>query len=151
MRWYSPRIQIGVDNRDYHYLSHSEIDGGKRISQHLSGPARSGTLTGQVKVTGEEMQMRHRGNSAAHWAIRSTLAAVVTQRCADGTGGVAFNYPVGGPDLDGLPRPEEFSLGSPESRAAAHAMLDRRNRGIADHRGRAVPRWAHEKFLQIRG
>jgi len=27
-----------------------------------------------------------------------------------------------------LPRPEEFSLGSPESRAAAHAMLDRRDR-----------------------
>jgi hypothetical protein len=28
--------QIGVENRDYHYLSHFEIAGGKRISQHLS-------------------------------------------------------------------------------------------------------------------
>ena len=29
---------------------------------------------------------------------------------------------------DGLPHPEEFSLGSPESCAAAHVMLDRRDR-----------------------
>lgn len=29
---------------------------------------------------------------------------------------------------NGLPRPEEFPLGSMESRAAARAMLDRRNR-----------------------
>ena len=29
-------FQIGVENRDYHYLSQSEIAGGKRISQHLS-------------------------------------------------------------------------------------------------------------------
>jgi hypothetical protein len=28
--------RIGVANRDYHYLSHLEIDGGKRIYQHLS-------------------------------------------------------------------------------------------------------------------
>ena len=28
---------MGVGNRDYHYLSRFEIDGGKRISQHLSG------------------------------------------------------------------------------------------------------------------
>ena len=27
-------FRIGVDNRDYHQLSHSEIGGGKRISQH---------------------------------------------------------------------------------------------------------------------
>jgi|HubBroStandDraft_6_1064221.scaffolds.fasta_scaffold3834584_1 hypothetical protein len=32
-------FSIDVDNRDYHYLSHSEIDGGKRISQRLSQPA----------------------------------------------------------------------------------------------------------------
>jgi len=31
-------LQIGVENRDYHHLSQTEIDGGKRISQHLSGP-----------------------------------------------------------------------------------------------------------------
>jgi len=29
--------QIDVENRAYHYLSQSEIGGGKRISQHLSG------------------------------------------------------------------------------------------------------------------
>ena len=29
---------------------------------------------------------------------------------------------------DSIPRPDEFPLGSPESRAAARAMLDRRNR-----------------------
>jgi hypothetical protein len=28
--------------RVYHYLSHFEIAGGKRISQHLSGPNRPG-------------------------------------------------------------------------------------------------------------
>jgi hypothetical protein len=28
--------RISVENRDYHHLSHSEIGGGKRISQHLS-------------------------------------------------------------------------------------------------------------------
>ena len=27
---------IDVENRDYHYLSHTEIRGAKRISQHLS-------------------------------------------------------------------------------------------------------------------
>ena len=29
-------LQIGVEDRDYHELSHSEIRGDKRISQHLS-------------------------------------------------------------------------------------------------------------------
>ena len=29
-------FRIGVENRDYHHLSQFEIDGGKRISQHLS-------------------------------------------------------------------------------------------------------------------
>jgi hypothetical protein len=29
-------MRIGVGNRDYHYLSRFEIDGGKRISRHLS-------------------------------------------------------------------------------------------------------------------
>jgi hypothetical protein len=33
--------QKGVENWDYHYLSHSEIDGAKRIYQHLSRPAAS--------------------------------------------------------------------------------------------------------------
>jgi hypothetical protein len=28
--------EIGVENRDSHYLSQTEIDGAKRISQHLS-------------------------------------------------------------------------------------------------------------------
>jgi hypothetical protein len=31
------RFGIGVENRDSHHLSQFEIDGGKRISQHLSG------------------------------------------------------------------------------------------------------------------
>ena len=31
------RFQITVENRDYHQLSQSEIDGGKGISQPLSG------------------------------------------------------------------------------------------------------------------
>jgi hypothetical protein len=35
-------IQIDVENRDYQFLSQSEIGGGKRIYQHLSGPNRSG-------------------------------------------------------------------------------------------------------------
>ena len=30
------RLSIGVDNRDYHYLSQCEIASAKRISQHLS-------------------------------------------------------------------------------------------------------------------
>jgi hypothetical protein len=30
------------ENRDYHYLSQSEIGGGKRISRHLSGPTCPG-------------------------------------------------------------------------------------------------------------
>jgi hypothetical protein len=30
------RFRISVGNRDYHHLSHFEIDGAKRISQHLS-------------------------------------------------------------------------------------------------------------------
>jgi hypothetical protein len=29
-------FQIDVANRDYHHLSQFEIDGGKRISRHLS-------------------------------------------------------------------------------------------------------------------
>jgi hypothetical protein len=29
-------LPVGVDNRDYHYLSQFEIDGAKRISRHLS-------------------------------------------------------------------------------------------------------------------
>ena len=33
---YGADFQIGVDNRDYHYLSQSEIDGAKGISRHLS-------------------------------------------------------------------------------------------------------------------
>jgi hypothetical protein len=33
-------VQIDVDNRDYHYLSQSEIAGGKRIYQHVSEPQR---------------------------------------------------------------------------------------------------------------
>jgi hypothetical protein len=28
-------FQIGVENRDYHYVSQSEIAGAKRIYQHL--------------------------------------------------------------------------------------------------------------------
>jgi hypothetical protein len=52
-------MQIGVENRDYHYLSRFEIAGGKRISRHLPGSARPSTSTGQVKFTEEEMQMRH--------------------------------------------------------------------------------------------
>jgi hypothetical protein len=31
-------FQIDVANRDYHHLSHLEIDGGTRIYRHLSGP-----------------------------------------------------------------------------------------------------------------
>jgi hypothetical protein len=31
-------IQIDVEDRDYQFLSQSEIGGGKRISQHLSRP-----------------------------------------------------------------------------------------------------------------
>ena len=33
-------------------------------------------------------------------------------------------------DSDGLPRPEEFPLGSTESRAAARAMLDAQRRAV---------------------
>ena len=35
-------MTLTVANRDYHHLSHSEIDGGKRIYQHLSGHTRPG-------------------------------------------------------------------------------------------------------------
>jgi hypothetical protein len=38
------RRRIGVDNRDYHSLSHFEIDGAKRISQHLSNLTTLATL-----------------------------------------------------------------------------------------------------------
>ena len=31
----APTFGIGVANRDYHYLSQSEIDGAKRIYRHL--------------------------------------------------------------------------------------------------------------------
>ena len=41
----SAASQIGVANRDYHQLSHSEIAGGKRISQHLSRPTCPGPST----------------------------------------------------------------------------------------------------------
>jgi len=34
-------FEIDVENRDYHQLSHSEIAGAKRISQHLSGQLRN--------------------------------------------------------------------------------------------------------------
>jgi hypothetical protein len=34
----APAGEIGINNRDYHYLSHFEIASAKRISQHLSGP-----------------------------------------------------------------------------------------------------------------
>src|SRR5258708_4014692 len=47
-------FQIGVDNRDYHYLSQVEIDGAKRISQHLSSQApkrRRLTRIDRVSVT----------------------------------------------------------------------------------------------------
>jgi len=33
-------LRITVVNRDYHYLSHYEKAGAKRISEHLSVPAR---------------------------------------------------------------------------------------------------------------
>jgi hypothetical protein len=35
-RAYYACYRIGVDNRDYHYLSQLEIGGAKRISQHQS-------------------------------------------------------------------------------------------------------------------
>ena len=36
------RVQITVENRDYHHLSRFEIGGGKRISRLLSGLERPG-------------------------------------------------------------------------------------------------------------
>jgi hypothetical protein len=33
---------VAVDEKDYHHLSRFEIGGGKRISQHLSGPEHFG-------------------------------------------------------------------------------------------------------------
>src|ERR1700721_135235 len=42
-------VQIGVENRDYHHLSHSEIAGDKRISRHLSGPNRPSHLQAEIK------------------------------------------------------------------------------------------------------
>jgi hypothetical protein len=63
-------------------LSHFEIGGDKRISRHLSGPARPGTLTGQVKFAGEKCKCATAENPAAHWAIRSTLEAIGAQRRA---------------------------------------------------------------------
>jgi len=39
------RLQITVENRDYHYLSRFEIVGGKRISQQLSAHEAVATIT----------------------------------------------------------------------------------------------------------
>src|SRR5580693_46105 len=58
--------------------TNGEIAGDKRIHQHLSGSERPGThaqrscgyLTNRAsQIHGRKMQMRHRGNPAAHWAI----------------------------------------------------------------------------------
>jgi hypothetical protein len=41
---------IGVENRDYHHLSHFEIGGAKRISQHLSGNEQKSRLVRQPRL-----------------------------------------------------------------------------------------------------
>ena len=41
-------FRITVANRDYHYLSQSEIGGAKRISQYLYGPNRPASLQSLV-------------------------------------------------------------------------------------------------------
>jgi hypothetical protein len=63
--------QITVDNRPYHRLSHNEIAGGKRISQHLSGLDRPGpiceskfSIIRQSGTTSELPVIRSRRDSA---------------------------------------------------------------------------------------
>ena len=49
--------QIGVGNRDYHYLSQIEIAGGKRIYQHLPDPAYRALGTRRVHCGGKSSAM----------------------------------------------------------------------------------------------
>lgn len=59
--------------------TNSDDLGNNKISQHLSAPARPGMLTGQVKFNAEKCKCATEGNSAAHWAVRSALRAVVAR------------------------------------------------------------------------
>jgi hypothetical protein len=43
-------FQIDVENRDYHHLSRFEIDGAKRISQHLSGTGASFRFAERISI-----------------------------------------------------------------------------------------------------
>ena len=85
---HQPRIcltlKITVDNRDYHQLSQSEIDGAMRIYQHLSRPenynlselSRSALLRLPISY-GRGLVAIHQSHSAQEWpGVRKAFLAL---------------------------------------------------------------------------
>ena len=61
-----------VGNRDYHHLSQTEIAGGKRISQHLSGlepgsPVERASTSGLQRATWYNVRIRRHGGNHTRW------------------------------------------------------------------------------------
>ena len=70
---------ITVENRDYHYLSQSEIASDKRISQHLSGPAHLQKPFPNKAIYREAASNRDKAAQCCRWGFRCGVAAVLSQ------------------------------------------------------------------------